>query len=129
MGEIWHLQAFGGSGAYRWESEDPEIAAVKEQAYLKSNMIGQTVLWVRDHKNLKNFAKIVVEVRAVAALDWLESRIEISNNQKDYAILNSVARDSLGRKFTNCTNLQLEFALSGEGASMDPFESTSWANL
>lgn len=40
VGEIWHLQAFGGSGAYRWESEDPEIAAVKEQAYLKSNQLG-----------------------------------------------------------------------------------------
>lgn len=87
------------------------------------------MLWVRDHKNLKNVAKIVVEVRTVAALDWLESRIEISNNQKDYAIVNSVARDSLGRKFTNCTNLKLEFALSGEGASMDHHQSASWTSL
>jgi len=37
VGEILYLFGSGGSGSYQWETSDPEIAQVKQQAFLRSN--------------------------------------------------------------------------------------------
>jgi hypothetical protein len=82
---------------------------------------------VRDDRNHKNFAKILVEVKPVVSLDWLESRIEI-DNIKGNAILSSIARDSIGRKFSNCSGLNIEFMSHGEGALLDSYK-VDWSQL
>lgn len=84
-------------------------------------------MWLRDDRNHNNFAKILVEVRPVVSLDWLESRIEI-DNIKGHAILSSIARDSIGRKFSNCSGLNIEFLSHGEGALLDSYKVT-WSEL
>lgn len=117
QGEIWHLVGKGGSGTYWWDTEDPSVAAVKGQAYVRSNLEGSTTLWVRDHKNPKNSAKIQVEVAPVARLEWLESKAELSSNS-GRALLNTIARDRHGRKFTNCSGLPLHYELGGVDASV-----------
>ena len=56
VGEIWHLKAKGGSGTFLWEVDAPEIASVRDQSFIRSNMPGLTTLWLRDYKNLNNYA-------------------------------------------------------------------------
>lgn len=56
VGEIWHLKAKGGSGTFLWETDAPEIASVRDQSFIRSNMPGLTTLWLRDYKNLNNYA-------------------------------------------------------------------------
>ena len=51
-------------------------------------------------------ATINVEVTPVFALTWLEDHIEIEKNSES-GLLNVIALDKLGRKFTNCTGLHI----------------------
>lgn len=116
-GEIWQLEATGGSGTYTWDTEDPSVAAVKSNAFIRSNVEGTTFLEVRDHKNPKNSAKIQVDVAPVARLEWLESKAELPKND-GRALLHAIARDRQGRKFTNCSGLPLHIELGGVDASV-----------
>jgi hypothetical protein len=84
-----------------------EIAKV-DVSVLHSFNIGEATLTLRDERNLNNKATILVEVKPVVSLTWLESRIEIENS-KGQALLSTIARDSLGRKYTNCSGLDIEF--------------------
>ena len=51
----------------------------------------------------------------MARLEWFESKAELPKNE-GRAVLHAIARDRQGRKFTNCTSLELDYKLSGEGA-------------
>jgi hypothetical protein len=104
VGEIWHLKGKGGSGTFLWETEEQEIASVKDQSYLRSNLPGLTTLWLRDYKNLNNFAKIQVEVQPITQFEWLEERVEMSKENSS-VILYPIAKDHKGRSFTNCTGI------------------------
>lgn len=52
--------------------------------------------------NSRNFFELNVEVTPVFYLKWLEDHIEIEKDN-EIEILNVIAVDKLGRKFTNCT--------------------------
>jgi hypothetical protein len=101
------LKATGGSGNYKWSIDKNEVAKV-DNSILYSFNIGETTLTLRDERILNNFATILVEVKPVNALTWLESRIEIENS-KGIALLSTIARDSQGRKYTNCSGIKVNF--------------------
>lgn len=106
-GEIWELRALGGSGTYQSESSDTGIATVDDLSNIRSVNIGKTVVTMRDEYNPDNFHTITVEVKPVDHLVWLETRIEAQRYGGE-AIFNYIAKDSKGRKFTNCTSIQNE---------------------
>lgn len=129
VGEIWHLSATGGSGTFHWETDHPAVAAVKGQAYIRSNMAGATTLWLRDHKNPNNYDKIEVEVQVVQNFEWLESRIETAKENSS-VVLSAIARDSRGRRFTNCSSLELDYHVKADGAVLLPgARHSSWDDL
>lgn len=128
IGEIWHLKAKGGSGTFLWETEEQEIASVKDQSYVRSNLAGLTTLWLRDYKNLNNFAKINVEVQPISQFEWLEDRLEV-NKDNSSVVLYAIAKDQRGRLFTNCSRVQLEYNATGEGAELQESEKLSWDQL
>jgi hypothetical protein len=92
VGEIWHLKGKGGSGTFLWETDEQEIASVKDQSYIRSNLAGATTLWLRDYKNLNNFAKINVEVQPISQFEWLEDHVEV-NKENGSVVLHSIAKD------------------------------------
>lgn len=106
-GEMWELRSLGGSGTYYSESADSLIASVDDLSNIRSVEIGKTIITVRDEYNPDNFDTINVEVRPVDHLNWLESRVE-AQRFGGKAVFNYIAKDSKGRKFTNCTSIQGE---------------------
>lgn len=64
--------------------------------------------------NQKNMATLKLEVTPVYSLTWLEDHLEIEKKQEE-GILNTIALDRLGRKFTNCTAVRTQFEIKGEG--------------
>lgn len=84
---------------------------------------------VRDLHNENNFASILVEVAPVHHLTWLESRLE-AHRQTETSLLSVIALDSRGRKFTNCTALQMRFDIKGDGATLvDRKAASDWTSL
>mmetsp|Transcript_12490 Transcript_12490/g.12244 ORF Transcript_12490/g.12244 Transcript_12490/m.12244 type:complete len:132 (-) Transcript_12490:1395-1790(-) len=63
--------------------------------------------------NSRNFFKLKVEVSQATALTWLEDHIEIQKKNGE-EILNVIALDKQGRKFTNCTGIPIQYDLKGE---------------
>jgi hypothetical protein len=143
-GEIWHTWATGGSGVYDWSMVDPSIATVEGSAVVQSVRAGKTVLVVRDHRNWYNRASINVEVAVINQLAWIEEQSEIRAApseleevalrqekevpQGELRTLSLVARDSLGRKFTNCTAVRPSFEVktdNGIFAHGDPEAATN----
>ena len=59
----------------------------------------------------------MVEVMHVHHLQWLENRVEI-HQESEQTLLSALAVDQRGRKFTNCTALELNFEIKGESAVM-----------
>lgn len=85
---------------------------------------------VRDTMNNKNIHKIKVEVTQLHQLVWLEDHIEIRRGKTDdMAILNVIALDIKGRKFTNCTSVNALFELKGEGILQGVQTSNSYDDL
>lgn len=68
----------------------------------------------RDSLNPRNYHTIRVEVTPITALKWLEDHSEIKKNVEEIT-LNLIAFDKEGRKFTNCTNIEVSFDLKGDG--------------
>jgi hypothetical protein len=114
QGELWQLTAEGGSGYYQWTIGDPNIASISGSGLVKSVDIGQTVVTVRDTHNLKNSHQIQVEVTAISSFGWLEDHIEVKKNEEETTI-NLIAFDKNGRKFTNCTAIDVSYDLKGAG--------------
>ncbi len=63
---------------------------------------------------MNNYHSIEVEVTPIASLKWLEDHVEIQKNIES-AILNIIALDKIGRKFTNCSSIDIMFDLKGAG--------------
>ena len=61
------------------------------------------MITVRDNLNHKNQATIRLEVVPIYQLVWVEDHLEIKKDGFDQGILNVIAVDKQGRKFTNCT--------------------------
>lgn len=101
---------------------------MKDQNYVRSNLPGKTTLWLKDYKNLNNFAKITVEVQPIAQFEWLEDHIEVSK-ENSTVVLYAIAKDQRGRSFTNCSSLQLEYNATGEGSQLQRSEKLSWDQL
>ena len=92
-------------------------------------MPGLTTLWLRDYKNLNNYASIKVEVQPISQFEWLEDRVEV-RKENSSVMLHAIAKDQRGRTFTNCSSLQLEYNATGEGASIVRTASKlSWSQL
>lgn len=72
-----------------------------------------TKLRVQDDLNANNVAFINFEVAEVHHLEWLEQRVEALKGNE--VLLSSIAVDSQGRKFTNCTDLKIGYQVSGDG--------------
>ena len=101
---MWTLKGKGGSGNYKWSVDKYDVAKVGHNSYVQSFNLGEATLTLQDERNLNNKHTILVEVRAVVSLTWLESRIEIENS-KGVALLSAIARDSKNRRYTNCSGL------------------------
>lgn len=114
QGELWQLTAEGGSGYYQWTISDPNIASISRSGLVKSVDIGQTVVTVKDTQNLKNSHQIQVEVTAISSFGWLEDHIEVKKNEEETTI-NLIAFDKNGRKFTNCSAIDVSYDLKGAG--------------
>lgn len=69
---------------------------------------------VYDTDNNLNVHSINLEVTPIYQLIWLEDHIEIKKQVED-GMLNVIALDKVGRKFTNCTAISTMFDLKGEG--------------
>lgn len=127
-GEMWQLKALGGSGDYVWISEDPVVARISERSRVWSVNEGKTNLKVRDLHNEHNYATILVEVAPVHHLTWLETRVE-ALRQTDSSLLSVIALDVQGRRFTNCTALELRYDIKGDGAAIDSNIRGDWRTL
>lgn len=80
---------------------------------------------VTDTQNNRNVHTIKVEVTQIVALRWLEDHIEVKKNEED-ALLNLIAFDREGRKFTNCTSVDATFDLKGAGILQPVFRQKSF---
>ena len=109
--QIWTLQGIGGSGSYTWSSENPDVASIGQTSKVKAENIGRTIVKLSDLHNPDNFAEIDVEVKNVHHLKWWDPRIEVPASAGQSALLHSIAVDDLGRKFTNCSSLDLSFVI------------------
>jgi hypothetical protein len=90
------------------------VVLVSGSGVLKSVSEGLTTVIARDSLNPRNYHAIKVEVRPIVTLKWLEDHSEIKKNVEDVT-LNLIAFDKEGRKFTNCTSMEVSFDLKGEG--------------
>ena len=95
---------------------------------MRSGQSGRTVITVRDHRNPNNFDTITVEVQPVQRLTWLEGRVE-AEAMREKATLSLIALDAEGRKFTNCTGLDLDYEVVGGSFGMEGVVPASWADL
>jgi hypothetical protein len=68
----------------------------------------------RDTLNPRNYHSIKVEVTPIVSLKWLEDHSEVKKNVEEVT-LNLIAFGKNGRKFTNCTNIEVSFDLKGAG--------------
>jgi hypothetical protein len=127
-GELWQMQAKGGSGTYVWSSADSSVARMTERAHLWSVGVGSTYIKASDLHNPDNFATILVEVSPVHHLIWLEDRLEAKKGVET-ALLSTIAVDFRGRKFTNCTSLEFRYEVKGDGATRDEPVLGNWENL
>ena len=127
-GEMWELKALGGSGYYVWESYDPLTARISERSQVWSVNEGATYLKVSDLHNEFNYATILVEVEPVYHMTWLETRVE-TLMQKETSLLSLIALDVKGRKFTNCTILNMRYEITGDGVDIDEPLYSDWTSL
>jgi hypothetical protein len=73
-----------------------------------------TTVIVRDSLNPRNSHTMRVEVTPIASFQWLEDHIEVRKGA-EMATLNIIAFDKHGRKFTNCTSVDVSYELKGAG--------------
>ena len=104
---MWITKALGGTGRYKWYSEDEKVATVEQQdvhqldkGFILGNLLGETTIHVEDFRNSLNKASIRVLVTEVGSLDWLEDKIELEAHG-DFSSLNLFAYDVEGHKYTN----------------------------
>ncbi len=110
--QMWTLEAVGGSGAYKWDSENPAIAALTSQGIVYGLKLGTTQAVVYDALNRLNNASIGVEVERVDRVAWLEEKMELRTESRE--LMSAIAVDYRGRKFTNCSSLPLSWAVKDE---------------
>ena len=127
--QIWTLKGIGGSGSYTWSSQDPSIASIGQTSKVKAENLGTTTVKLSDLHNPDNYATITVEVKHVHHLKWWDPRIEVPAQQGKYALLNSIALDDQGRKFTNCSSLDMTFVLQGEGLIEEENGDSNWKTI
>lgn len=89
---------------------------------------GSTWLRVEDANNQFNFDSISVEVVPVNHVVWLEHRLELES-QSGIAVLSPIALDQKGRKFTNCTALNMLYELKGESATLMQEPHSTWSEI
>jgi hypothetical protein len=114
FGELWQISAIGGSGYYQWSILDERVAQISGSGLLRSVDAGITTVIVKDSLNQRNYHSIKVEVTPIASFSWLEDHIEVKK-ATEKAVLNLIAFDKHGRKFTNCTSVDVTFELKGAG--------------
>jgi len=61
----------------------------------------------------------------VHQVSWLEEHIEALRFQ-DSVILSAIARDSMGRTFTNCSNVNFKYEIKGDGVSKVETTHANW---
>eukprot|EP01022_Parablepharisma_sp_SALTPOND_P034856 TRINITY_DN932_c0_g1_i1.p1 TRINITY_DN932_c0_g1~~TRINITY_DN932_c0_g1_i1.p1 ORF type:complete len:2036 (-),score=158.71 TRINITY_DN932_c0_g1_i1:14-6121(-) len=110
--QMWTLEAVGGSGAYKWDSENAEIAPITAQGTVFGLKLGSAKVMAYDALNPWNNDTIEVEVSRVAKLVWMEEKMELPSDSKE--IVSAIALDSRGRKFTNCTEVPLSWTIKDE---------------
>ncbi len=113
-GEIWHLSAIGGSGYYQWSILEERVAQISGSGVLKSVQVGVTTVIVKDSLNQRNQHTIKIEVIPIASFTWLEDHVEVKKSNEN-AVLNLIALDKYGRKFTNCSSVDVTFEVKGAG--------------
>ena len=69
-----------------------------------------------------------MEVQPVQRLTWLEGRVEAEAMQES-ATLSVIALDAEGRKFTNCTGLDLNYEVVGGSFRMEDPIPANWNDL
>ena len=79
---------------------------------------------MRDHRNYFNWDSITVEVASMHSFNWVEEQLEMRASEiskqgetieGEERIISLIALESLGRKFTNCTAVNPDFEVKGEG--------------
>lgn len=119
-GELWQLTARGGSGFYHWQIIDKTVATVSGSGLLRSVDQGATTVIVRDTQNQRNTHSIKVEVSPIISLEWLEEHVEVKKDA-EVAILSLIAFNKNGKKFTNCSSVDISLELKGVGI-VNPIE-------
>ena len=89
---------------------------------------------MKDLRNPHNFAQISVEVAYPAKLKWLEDQMEMmsgdySSTVGEKGVINVIALDKQGRKFSNCTSLQFDYKTKAENLRIEPYQKLSYFNL
>eukprot|EP00727_Mastigamoeba_balamuthi_P013985 m51a1_g9209 putative nuclear pore membrane glycoprotein (1978) ;mRNA; f:11387-19365 len=102
----WQFTASGGSGEYRWESEEPiHVAPVNALGVVTAVGTGRTVISVYDAQNAYNRVSAVVEVAQPHSIEFVPSLTEAAVGSG--LELTAVARDRERRLFSNCSALGL----------------------
>jgi hypothetical protein len=100
-----------------------------ETAHLKPNSIGRTTLTLSDELNPMNTHSLALEVQKVQRIVWLEQQVEAAHNSSEQVDLYPIAIDPSGRKFTNCSALQLNFKIEGSSFELVAQPAASWTQL
>jgi hypothetical protein len=61
-------------------------------------------------------------------LTWLENRVE-AQSHVETATLSLIALDAEGRKFTNCTGLEMSHEISGNTFKLETSVKSNWDEL
>ena len=133
--QLWQLLASGGTGNYKWESNDERISLVKSSKLKKSlgeirgNNLGETIIKVQDALNPFNQATIPVLVTRVGSLAWLEDKIEIEKDGSQ-GLSHLIAYDEYGKKYTNCSSLvyNLNMRKEDDGIIQMRIGNLNWTN-
>eukprot|EP01105_Mastigella_eilhardi_P028065 TRINITY_DN900_c0_g2_i1.p1 TRINITY_DN900_c0_g2~~TRINITY_DN900_c0_g2_i1.p1 ORF type:complete len:1800 (-),score=351.36 TRINITY_DN900_c0_g2_i1:1671-6419(-) len=104
------VQAFGGSGAYEWRTQNPHVATVDQTGVLTANVVGSTKLYVHDRSNPANAASAMVMVEQ-AVLSMVTTQLE--TEEGGLLSVSIAAQSQSGQHFANCTLLPLMWAVDG----------------
>ena len=83
---------------------------------------------MKDSLNQRNYHTIRVEVTQIASFAWLEDHIEVKKSSEQ-AVLNLIGYDKHGRKFTNCSSVEVTYELKGAGIISQVQTSKRYDNL
>jgi hypothetical protein len=79
-GQIYQINAAGGTGSYNIESADSYVASVGNNRFVKSEREGESVIKVSDVSNPGNYDEINIQVTQIKELTWFQRRVEAKSN-------------------------------------------------